>query len=80
MTDLRVELECHRSGEDDRITIERPRERRRNLDGDFSAANTTPVRQAAHTLTSSGSGSGCMELAPRLRMVVWPRKCNTSCY
>jgi hypothetical protein len=44
MADLRAELKQHRSGEDDRITIERHRERLRNLDGDFNVVNTTPVR------------------------------------
>jgi hypothetical protein len=59
-----------RSGEDDRITIERRRERRRNLNGDFGAANATLGGQAALTPTSPGSGGGCMALAPQLRMVV----------
>jgi nitrogen fixation protein len=61
--DLWAEHECRRSGEDGRITNECHRERRRNLDGDFSAANTTPVGQAAHTPASSGSGGVCMALA-----------------
>jgi hypothetical protein len=56
------------------ITIECHRERRRNLDGDFSAANATPVKQAARTPTSLGSGGGCMALALHLRMVVWSCK------
>jgi hypothetical protein len=72
--DLRAELERHCSGEDNRITIKRHRERCHNLDGDFTVANTTPVRQAFRTPTSPGSGGGCMVLAPRLRMVVWTRK------
>jgi hypothetical protein len=64
--DLWAELERRRLGEDGRITI-----RRRNLDGDFGATDTTPVRQAARTPTSLvGSGDGCMVLAPHLRMVV----------
>jgi hypothetical protein len=70
MTDLRVELKRYRSGEDGRITIEHRHERRRNLDGDFGAADTTPVRQTALTPTSPGSRGGCMALAPYLRMVV----------
>jgi hypothetical protein len=51
--DLRAELERCRSGEDGRVTIEQQRERHRfqgrNLDGDFDAVDTTPVRQTAHT-------------------------------
>jgi hypothetical protein len=71
---LRVELERHRSGEDNSFTIERCRERRRNLDGDFSAANATPGGQAARTPTSPRSRGGCMALSPQLQIVVWPRK------
>jgi hypothetical protein len=69
-TDLRAELERRRSGEDGHVTIERHRERRHNLDGDFGVMNTTPMRQAARTPTSLGSGGGCMVLAPHLRMVL----------
>jgi hypothetical protein len=59
------------SGEDGRITIERDWERRYNLDGDFGAVDTRPVRQAAHIPTSrTGSRVGYMVLAPHLRMVV----------
>jgi hypothetical protein len=69
--DLWAELERRRLGEDGRITIRRRRKRRRNLDGDFGATDTTPVRQAARTPTSLvGSGDGCMVLAPHLLMVV----------
>jgi hypothetical protein len=72
--DLWAELEHCCSGEDGHITIERHQERRRNLDGEFSAEDTTPVRQATHTLTSTRYGGGCMVLAPHLHVVVWPRK------
>jgi hypothetical protein len=37
MTDLQAELNCHRGGEDSRITIERQCERRRNLEGEFDS-------------------------------------------
>jgi hypothetical protein len=57
-TDLRAELEPRRSGEDNRITIELHRERRRNLDDDFGAADATHVGQAARTLTSLRTGGG----------------------
>jgi hypothetical protein len=67
--DLRAELKHRYSGEDDCHC-----ERHHNLDGDFGAVDTTPVRQAARTLTSLGSGGCCMVLALHLRMVVWPYK------
>jgi hypothetical protein len=55
MIDLWDEVERCRSGEDDRMTMERQRKRRRNLDGDFGAVDTTPVRQTARTPTSPGN-------------------------
>jgi hypothetical protein len=65
-TDLRVELECRRSGEDDCTTIEHRWERRRNLDGDYGAVNAAPgAANVVHTPTSLRSGGGCMVLAPR---------------
>jgi hypothetical protein len=74
-TDLRAKLERRHSGEDGRTTIDRQRERHRNLDGDYDAANVVPgTANAAHTSTSSGSRGGCMALAPHLQMVVWPCK------
>jgi hypothetical protein len=59
--DLRAELEHQHSGEDGRITIERQWERHgyqgRNLNGDFDAVDTTPMRQAARPPTPpTGSG------------------------
>jgi hypothetical protein len=77
--DLRVELERHRSSEDARVTMECQWERchcqGHNLDGDFDAVDTAPVRQATRTPTPPvGFRGGCMTLAPHLRMVVWPRK------
>jgi hypothetical protein len=63
MADLRAKLEQRCSGKDDCITIEHRREWRRNLDGDFSATDTTPMKQASRTPTSSGFGGGCMTLA-----------------
>jgi hypothetical protein len=77
--DLRAELERRHSGEDGYVTIELQRKRRRcqgrNLDGDFDAVDTAPVRQAVRTPTPpAGSVGGCMALAPHLRIVVWPRK------
>jgi hypothetical protein len=75
MADLWAELKCLRSGEDSHITIERHRERCRNLDGDFSAPDTTPVRQAAQALypwRDLRVPAWC--LPAHLRMVIWPRK------
>jgi hypothetical protein len=73
--DLWAELKGPHSGEDGCITIEHHRERRRNLDGDFGAVDTTPVRQATHSPTSlAGSRGGYMVLAPYLHMMVWPCK------
>jgi hypothetical protein len=54
MIDLRDEVERCRSGEDGRMTMEHQRKRHHNLDGDFGAVDTTPVRQAARTSTSPG--------------------------
>jgi hypothetical protein len=75
MMDLWAELERRCSGIDGRITIECQRERCRNLNGDLSAVDTTPLRQAACTPTSAmGSGGGYVALAPHLHMVVWLHK------
>jgi hypothetical protein len=66
-TDLKAELERHRSGEDDRTTIDRRRERHRNLDSDYDAANVIlGTANATHTSTSLGSRGECMALAPHL--------------
>jgi hypothetical protein len=70
VVDFWAKLDRRRSGEDDHITIEHHRERCHDLNGDFGAADTTPMMQAARTPTSPGSGGGCMPLAPHLRMVV----------
>jgi hypothetical protein len=51
--DLREEINCHRGGEDSRTTIERNRERRRDIEGrnlerDFDLYALAGARQAAH--------------------------------
>jgi hypothetical protein len=75
MADLWAEFECRHLGEDGCVTIKHEWERHhcqcRNLDGDFDAVDTTPVRQAACTHTPLvGSWGGCMTLAPHLHLVV----------
>jgi hypothetical protein len=77
--DLRVELNRRRAGEDARVTLERARERRqniegRNLDQDFAAvAPQTPTG----TRSQAGvplAGVGCAALADHLRAASWPPK------
>jgi hypothetical protein len=79
MTDLREEINHRRGGEDSRSTIERNRERRRdikgrNLERDLDLHAPVGARQAAHAplplAPCEFRGGGCMALAPHLRMVV----------
>jgi hypothetical protein len=63
-TDLRVELERRHSGEDDHTSIERRRERRRNLEDHYDTTNAAPVGHATHSPSSPGTGGGCVTLAP----------------
>jgi hypothetical protein len=78
-SDLRTELNRRRVGEDARISLERARERRQNVEGhnldyDFTAvALQTPVGtrlQASAPL----AGVGCAALADHLRAATWPPK------
>jgi hypothetical protein len=73
-TDLRDELDCLHSGEDDRTTIEHWRERRCNLDDDYCAPIAAPAGRTTHPPSSPGVVGRCMTLTPHCRMVVWPRK------
>jgi hypothetical protein len=77
--DLRAELNRRRAGEDARISLERARERQRNVEGrnldqDFVAvAPQTPIdarSQAGVPL----AGVGCAALADHLRVASWPPK------
>jgi hypothetical protein len=68
--DIWAELERRHSGEDGRITIERRRERCRNLKGDYGPPVTAPAAHAMCSPSSPGVAGGCMALAPHLRMVV----------
>jgi hypothetical protein len=77
--DLRVELNRRRAGEDARVSLQRTRERRqnvegRNLDQDFAAvAPQAPMG----TWSQAGvplAGVGCAALADHLRAASWPSK------
>jgi hypothetical protein len=77
--DLQAELNCRRAGEDARVSLDRVRERRLNIEGhnlnqDFVAvAPQTPTGawiQAGVPLASVG----CAALANHLRAVTWPPK------
>jgi hypothetical protein len=77
--DRRAELDRRRAGEDARVSLERARERRqniegRNLDRDFAAAAPqTPMG----TRSQAGvplAGVGCTALADHLRAASWPPK------
>jgi hypothetical protein len=77
--DLRAELNRRRTGEDARVSLERARERRqniegRNLDRDFAAeAPQTPVGARSQTSVPL-AGVGCADLADHLRVASWPPK------
>jgi hypothetical protein len=73
MTELWVELNCRNVGEDSCITIERQRERHRNLEKDFSSlapAQEGLIAHATHSPSSLATTGGCMALATHLCMVV----------
>jgi hypothetical protein len=75
--DLRAELNRRRTGEDARISLERARERRqniegRNLDQDFAAATPqTPMGTRSQTDVPL-AGVGCAALADHLCAASWP--------
>jgi hypothetical protein len=77
--DLRVKLNHRRMGEDARVSLERARECRqniegRNLDRDFTAeALQTPVGARSQTGVPL-PGVGCAALADHLRAASWPPK------
>jgi hypothetical protein len=77
--DLWAELNYRRTGEDARVSLERARERRqniegRNLDRDFAAeAPQTPVGARSQTGVPL-AGVGCAALADHLRATSWPPK------
>jgi hypothetical protein len=77
--DLRAELNRKRTGEDARVSLERARERRQNIDGrnldqDFAAiAPQTPMGTRSPTGVPL-VGVGCAALADHLRAASWPPK------
>jgi hypothetical protein len=77
--DLRAELNRRRTGEDTRVSLERARERRqniegRNLDRDFAAeAPQTPVGAQSQTGVPLAD-MGCVALVDHLRVASWPPK------
>jgi hypothetical protein len=77
--DLRAELNRRRTGEDARVSLERVRERRQNIEGhnldrDFAVeAPQTPVG-ARSQMGVPLVGVGCAALADHLRTASWPPK------
>jgi hypothetical protein len=77
--DLQAELNRRHAGEDARVSLERARERRqniedRNLDQDFAAvAPQTPVGARFQTGVPLAD-VGCAALADHLRAASWPSK------
>jgi hypothetical protein len=77
--DIRADLNRRRAGEDARVSLERARERRQNIEGhnldqDFAVvAPQTPMG----TRSQAGvplDGVGCAALADHLRAASWPPK------
>jgi hypothetical protein len=77
--DLRAELNRRRAGEDARVSLERARERRQNIDGrnldeNFAAvAPQTPMGTRSQTGVPL-AGVGCAALTDHLRAASWPPK------
>ena len=77
--DLRVKLNRWRAGEDARISVERARERRlniesRNLNAYFDAAAPRLPGNPRAPAAAPIAGVGCAALADHLRAVAWPSK------
>jgi hypothetical protein len=77
--DLRAELNRRRAGEDARVSLERARERRqniegRNLDQDFAAVAPQALMGTRSQASVPLAGVGCAALADHLRAVSWPSK------
>ena len=77
--DLRAELNRRRAGEDARISVERARERRLNIEGRNLNANldTTAPKPPGNARIQVGTpvaGVGCAALANHLRAVAWSSK------
>jgi hypothetical protein len=77
--DLRAELNRRRTGEDTRISLERARERRQNIEGrnlhrDFTAEAPQTPMGARSQMGVPLAGVGCAALADHLRAASWPPK------
>src|SRR4029078_4502518 len=77
--ELRAELHRRRVGEDARISVERARERRlniegRNLNADLDVAAPKPQVNARIQPGAPVAGVGCAALAEHLRAMAWPSK------
>jgi hypothetical protein len=77
--DLRAELNRRRTGEDARISLERARERRQNIEGrsldqDFAAAAPQTPKGTQSQTGVPLAGVGCAALADHLRAASWPPK------
>jgi hypothetical protein len=77
--DLRAELNRRRAGQDARVSLERTRERRqniegRNLDQDFAAVAPQTPASARIQAGVPLAGVGCAALADHLRAATWPPK------
>jgi hypothetical protein len=77
--DLRAELNRRRAGEDARVSLERARERRqniegRNLDQDFTAVAPQALMGTRSQAGVPLAGVGCAALADHLRAASWPSK------
>jgi hypothetical protein len=77
--DLRAELNRRRAGEDARISLERARERRQNIEGhnldqDFAAVAPQAPMGTRSRAGVPLAGVGCAALADHLRAVSWPSK------
>ena len=75
--DLRAELNPRRAGEDARISVERARERRlniegRNLNADLDVAAPKPPVNARIQAGAPVVEVGCAALADHLGAVAWP--------
>ena len=79
VNDLRAELNHRRVGEDARVSLERTRERRQNIDGhdlnqDFAAvAPQTSMGTRSQTCVPL-AGVGCAALVDHLHVASWPPK------
>jgi hypothetical protein len=77
--DLRDELNRRRAGKDARISLERARERRGNIEGhnleqDFAAVAPQAPGDAQFQASIPLAGVGCAALANHLCTVIWPPK------